>query len=303
VAATVTIIAIVSFWVTIGSVPQSFLFDQFYLYGVPYSNQDDPYWCGPASMSMVLSYWGTNISQGDIAAEIYDSRSRITRMTDMVSYPMTFGFKSQDFTGSIYDLKTWIDNGVPVVVLQRFSLEDPYGHYRVVVGYNDSSAMMFTFDPKKGINFTISYAEFAQLWQPGSTFWTTNWTLAITPENDVFINLMKQYQIDMNLERSDYDELTKEIEKLRIELRQTRDETKFYLYLFATIAIILIVTIILLGVYVATRKPHTNAPNIGIQADGEPSHQYFDGDLENARAHLGYLLSAPKAFTHRSMDG
>jgi hypothetical protein len=268
VAATATIIVIVSFWGTIGSVAQSFLFDQFYLQGVPYSNQDDPYWCGPASMSMVLGYWGTNISQGDIAAEIYDPGSRITLMTDMVSYPMTFGFKSQDFAGSIHDLKTWVDNGVPVVVLQRFSLEDPYGHYRVVVGYNDSSAMIFTFDPKKGINFTISYPEFAQLWQPGSTFWTTNWTLAITPENDVLTNLMKQHQINMNLERSDYDELTKEIEKLRIELKQTRDEATFYLNLFATTAIILIVIIISLGVYVATRKPHMNAPNIDIQADG-----------------------------------
>lgn len=269
-----TIIVTVCFWGTIGSLAQSFLFDHFYLYDVPYFDQDDPYWCGPASMSMVLGYWGTNMSQEDIAAEIYDPGSRITRMTDMVSYPTTFGFKSQDFTGSIYDLKTWIDNGVPVVVLQRFSLEDPYGHYRVVVGYNDSSAMIFTFDPKKGMNFTISYAEFAQLWQPGSTFLTTNWTLAITPENDVFTNLMKQNQIDMNLERSDYDELTKEIEKLRIELRQTRDEATFYLHLFAATTIILMVIIISLGVYIATRKPHAGAPSINIQADEETTSMF-----------------------------
>jgi len=140
----------------------------------------------------------------------------------------------------ISDLKTWIDNCVPLVVLQRFSLEDHYGHYRVVVGYNDSSAFMFTFDPKKGMNFTISYAEFAQLWHSGSTFWTTNWTLAITPENDVFTNLMRRYQIDMNLQRSNYDELAKEIENLQKELRQTQDETTFYRHLFATTTIILI---------------------------------------------------------------
>jgi len=150
---------------------------------------------GPASMSMVLDYWGTNISKEDIATEIYDPATKITYMSEMVSYPMAYGFNSQDFTGSICDLKMWINDGVPLIVLQRFSPENPYGHYRVAVGYNDSSAMIVTFDPTKGMNFTISYAEFAQLWQPGSTFSTTNWTIAITPENDVFINLMKQYLI------------------------------------------------------------------------------------------------------------
>jgi len=269
VAATATIIAIVSFWGTVGSVAQSFLFDQFYVYEVPYFNQNDPYWCGPASMSMVLGYWGNSISQEDVAAEIYDPGARITRMADMVSYPLTFGFKSQDFTGSIHDLKTWIDNGVPVIVLQRFSLEDPYGHYRVAVGYNDSSAMMVTFDPKKGMNFTITYSEFVQLWKPGSTFWTTNWTLAITPENNVFTSLMRQHQIDMNLQHSNYNKILEEIQELRGELRKTREEATLYLRLFAATTIILTVIIISLGVYIVTRKPHADATSLDIQADGE----------------------------------
>jgi len=264
-------IAIVCLLGTSRSVTSSFSFDQFYVYDVPYCNQNDPYWCGPASMSMVLGYWGNNVSQEDIAAKIYDAGARITRMTDMVAYPITYGFRSQNFTGTISGLKTWIDNGVPLIVLQRFSLEEPYGHYRVVVGYNDSSAMMFTFDPKKGINFTITYAEFTQLWRPGSTFWTTNWTLAITPENNVFASLMQQHQINTNLQHSNYNKLVEEIEELEGELRQTREEATFYLRLFAATTIIAIVIIILLGVYIAPRKPHAAAPSIGIQADGEPT--------------------------------
>jgi len=264
-------ITIACFLSTISSVAPSFLFDQFYIYDVPYFHQDDPYWCGPASMSMVLGYWGNNISQEYIAAEIYDAGARITRMTDMVSYPITYGFRSQNFTGTISDLKTWIDNGVPLIVLQRFSLEDPYGHFRVVVGYNDSSGMMFTFDPKKGMNFTITYADFTQLWRPGSTFWTTNWTMAITPENNVFTSLMKQHQINTNLQHSNYNKLVEEIEELRRELRQTREEATFYLHLFTTTMIILIVIMISLGIYIATRKLHASAPSIDTQADGEPT--------------------------------
>lgn len=261
---TATVIAI-CFLSSTGSFAHPFLFDQFYLYDVPYFSQDDPYWCGPASMSMILGYWGTNVSQEDIAAEI--CRGAITYIEDMVSYPTAYGFISQDFTGSIYDLKTWIDDGVPLIVLQRFSLEDPYGHYRVVVGYNDSSAMIFTFDPIKGMNFTISYVEFTQLWQPiiGSTFSTINWTLAITPENDVFIELMKQHQIDMNLQLSNYEELIGEIEELRNELRQVRDEATFYVCLFATTTTILIVITISLGIYIATRKPKVPSPESHLE--------------------------------------
>jgi len=255
-----TVLAITYFLGPIGSLAHPFLFDQFYLCDAPYFNQNASYWCGPASMSMVLGYWGTNRSQGDIATEIFDPGARITSMSDMVSYPTPYGFNSQDFTGSIYDLKMWINGGVPLIVLQRFSLEDPYGHYRVVVGYNDSSAMMFTLDPINGVNFTISYAKFAQLWQPGSTFSTTNWTLAITPENDVLTNLMKQHQIDMNLQRSNYDELRWEIEELRNGLRQARDEATFCVHLFATVTMILIVIVILLGAYIATRKPKIPNP-------------------------------------------
>jgi hypothetical protein len=255
-----TVIAIACFLTPVGSIAHDFLFDQFYLYDVPYFDQGDTYWCGPASMSMVLGYWGTNISKGDIATEIFDPIAKITYMMDMVSYPTTYGLDSQEFTGSIYDLKTWINHGVPLIVLQRFSLENPYGHYRVVVGYSDSSAVMFTFDPRNGINFTISYAEFARLWQPGSTFSTANWTLAITPENDVFTGLMKHHQISMNLQRSNYDELMLEIEELRNELGQVRNETTFYVNLFATTTIILIVVIMLLGVYIATRKPKISSP-------------------------------------------
>lgn len=256
-----TLIVITFFFSPIYTIGNSFSFDQFYLYGVPYFGQDATYWCGPACMSMVLGYWGTNLSQGDIAAEIYDAGARITRVTDMVSYPRVYSFTSQDFTGSIYDLKTWINNGVPLIVLQRLSLENPYGHYRVVVGYNDSSAMIVTFDPIKGMNFTISYTEFAQLWQPGSTFSTTNWTLAITPENDVFTDLMKQHQIDMNLQLSNYNELLLEIEEIRKELRRSQDEKTFCLRIFAVTTMILVVVIISFGVYIAFRKPKISGGN------------------------------------------
>ncbi len=76
-------------------------------------------------MSMVLGYWGNNISQEHVAAEIYDSGAKITRMADMVSYPVIQGFRSQNFTGTISDLKTWIDDGVPIIVFTKIFTRRP----------------------------------------------------------------------------------------------------------------------------------------------------------------------------------
>jgi len=84
------------------------------------------------------------------------------------------------------------------LVLQRFSVQDSYGHYRVIVGYNDKEGTFITFDPILGRNYNISYTEFTELWKPGSTFSTCNWTLLITP-NDIFLTeLMAKYQFSMN---------------------------------------------------------------------------------------------------------
>lgn len=48
----------------------------YYIPDVPFVIQK-PYWCGPACLSMVLQYWGVNVSQGEIAAEIYDPETHI----------------------------------------------------------------------------------------------------------------------------------------------------------------------------------------------------------------------------------
>jgi len=176
-----------------GGVPES-----FHLYNVPYVEQMDPYWCGPASLAIVLNYWGYPINQSVIAAEIYDAEHHLTYISDMVHYPETLGFISEASSSNLSYVKEMLRLGVPVIVLQRFSSTVSYGHYRVVVGYDDGVGCFSVDDPILGENYRIPYKSFVSLWRSGSTFKVENWTLVITPRDDVLKMQMMEYQLQMN---------------------------------------------------------------------------------------------------------
>ena len=176
----------------------SYEFSEFYVYGVPYVYQGPTYLCGPASLSMVLNYWGHNVTMEGIASQIYDPQKRLTTMDNMTLYPQTLGFNTESTEGSISYIEINIQKGIPLIVLQKLSLQDSYGHYRVVVGYNAKNNTLIVFDPILGKNYLLSYNVFMELWKPGSTFSTYNWTLAIKPRNEVLVNLMSDYQGYLN---------------------------------------------------------------------------------------------------------
>lgn len=181
-------------------------FSIFYVYNVPYVRQTDTYWCGPASLTMILNYWSANVTQEEVATEIYDPATNLTTISEMKAYPQEREFKTEELTGSINHLKEWISRGCPLIVLQKFSLQNTYGHYRVVVGYNDEKELVITFDPILGSNYNLTYTEFAELWKPGSTFSTFNWTLVVIPKDSFLTNLMEKYQLLLNQRTSSTDE-------------------------------------------------------------------------------------------------
>ncbi len=170
----------------------------FHIFEVPYSSQSNVYWCGPASLVMVLGYWGVNVTQEDVAAEIYDPEARLTDISAMKSFARNQGFRTEELNGTIDCLREWISRGCPAIVLQKISPQNPYGHYRVVLGYDDEKEIMTTFDPTFGTNYNITYAEFAELWKPGTTFQTCNWTLLVIPKNGFLICQAEKRQLFLN---------------------------------------------------------------------------------------------------------
>lgn len=113
------------------------------LKNVPYLQQKGAY-CGPASLSMVLGYWGVKKSQDEIAATVYTGVAGTASQT-IEAYCKSLGFEARAFQG---DPKTWkrlLDQGLPVLWLKWSG--NTSSHYTVVVGYNELEKSFILHNP------------------------------------------------------------------------------------------------------------------------------------------------------------
>jgi predicted double-glycine peptidase len=272
-----TLTTLIIAYILITGSTRAFFLDSFYIQGVPYV-LEEPHWCGPACLSMVLRYWGLNITQQEIAEEIYDPESQGTATEFMATYARERGFEVEDFHGSIDDIKSWLRDGVPLIVIQKFVVMSEDLHYRVVVGYNESSQTIITYDPEEGQNYTLTYTTFSDLWETSS-----NRTIAVTPSNTVLREAIREYQIEANLGTgnnygqlvgeleilsSENKQLIKELETLRSDYNQTvrnLENTRFTLQIFTVATIILLaITIIITTRYLMltrARKAYNRQSN------------------------------------------
>ena len=129
---------------------------------VPFVRQK-PGYCGPASLAMVLGYWDVKVSQDEVARELGLEEGGAASVQDMAWYSEKHGLDAEIVTGNLSLLKRMVDQGIPIIVLQKYSETSPSGHYRVVVGYDDTSGRLCLLDPHLG-RITMSYGEFAGLW-------------------------------------------------------------------------------------------------------------------------------------------
>jgi predicted double-glycine peptidase len=126
---------------------------------------------------MVLNYWGDRIDQLAVGMAI-DPEHDGTPWSLMVDYAKRRGFEVHVFDeasskhfywsnmSSMDELKMWVSRDYPVIVCQRYGIPGPYereGHYRVVIGYDDRSRIVYTADPAAGY-YTFSYDKFNEIW-------------------------------------------------------------------------------------------------------------------------------------------
>ncbi len=126
---------------------------------VPYFSQWDPNAnasnddCGPTCISMILSFYGTNISPNDIFAKTGAAKEQLITIQQMQNAVASIGFLSTYKVGLTVDnLKAYLDQGIPVIALVHMgdfnSRQDKNfagGHLVVVVGYRDDG--YFVNDP------------------------------------------------------------------------------------------------------------------------------------------------------------
>jgi tetratricopeptide (TPR) repeat protein len=127
--------------------------------------------CGPANLSMALSFWGWQGSQNDTAAFLKPNpRDKNVMPYEMANYvnEMT-GLKALvRFGGDVQLLKTFIAAGFPVIIEKGF--EGPnfpgwMGHYEVVNAYDDGRGRFTVQDSYIMADLPIPYDELEYHWQ------------------------------------------------------------------------------------------------------------------------------------------
>jgi len=127
--------------------------------------------CGPANLSMALSYWGWQGDQRTTAPFLkpnerdknvmpYEMEAYVEGQTDLLATVRVGGDANK--------LKAFISSGYPVLVEKGFegvNFDGWMGHYQVVTGYNDTTGEFFVQDSYKGPGMAIPYDQFINDWR------------------------------------------------------------------------------------------------------------------------------------------
>lgn len=133
--------------------------------------------CGPANLTQVLNWYGSEITQADVAGYLKpnpeDRNVSPWQIADYVNEQMAGqGFKAIARSGGDLDMiKRFIAAGFPVVIEKGYELPDSgwWGHYLTIYGYDDAKQELYSQDsylgPFDNSGRTDPYEEFTSFWQ------------------------------------------------------------------------------------------------------------------------------------------
>lgn len=131
--------------------------------------------CGPANITMALSYFSWQGSQEEAARFLKpDREDKNVNPSEMVAFVNeNTGVKAiTRIGGSMELLKQFIAAGHPVIIETGYAPEgyDWIGHYRTVVGYDDGQQLFYVYDSylgsgQAGEGLSVPYDQFDRDWQ------------------------------------------------------------------------------------------------------------------------------------------
>lgn len=151
---------------------------------VPYLVQKHKF-CGPASVSMLLGYWGVRKTQDDIGHVIYTGITGEPPEA-IVEYVRELGFRSATFEGGVPVWKRLIDAGIPVLWMQLDEPMPGQGHYVVITGYDDIAKEIIVHNPWYATETRVSYALLDDYWPLP----TLHSSIAVVPSSDARVSLL-----------------------------------------------------------------------------------------------------------------
>lgn len=159
--------------------------------------------CGPANLTQVLNWYGSTITQEDVASYLKpnpeDRNVSPWQISDYVNERMP-GFKAITRSGGDLEmLKRFLAAGFPVVIEKGYELPDSgwWGHYLTLYGYDDDLQELYSQDsylgPFDGSGRTDLYRDFLPYWQQ----FNNNFYVVYRPEQEETVkSLMGEEMFD-----------------------------------------------------------------------------------------------------------
>jgi ABC-type bacteriocin/lantibiotic exporter with double-glycine peptidase domain len=113
---------------------------------------------------MVMNYYGVNVTQEEIAREIFETGLEGTISMQLVLYPVQKGFEAEMYNGHLEDLKEKVRAMFPLIVSVREREGAERGHYMVVWGFDEWGRQIFAHPGKKE-RYVIGYEDFLDMWK------------------------------------------------------------------------------------------------------------------------------------------
>lgn len=156
--------------------------------------------CGPASLSMLLSYANINISQAELGNNLRpyenpqgDNDDKSVTLAEMAEESKRYNLiPFHRPTGSMELLKILIANDIPVVVRTWLHPGEDIGHYRLVRGYDDSTQEIIQDDSYEGKDLRYKYETFRAMWQP----FNYEFLIAVPPEKEALVQSILGSTVD-----------------------------------------------------------------------------------------------------------
>lgn len=129
--------------------------------------------CGPASLSMALSYYGESVTQKELGDDLRpyqvaggDNDDKSVTLAELAEKAKEYGFTVYHRPGgSVEVLQRLVALDLPVVTRTWLKVNDDIGHYRVVKGYDKASGTLIQDDSLQGKNLTYTNADFDTIWR------------------------------------------------------------------------------------------------------------------------------------------
>lgn len=149
--------------------PSAFTLNGFTYYAQTWNN------CGPATLTMALSYFGYADGQARAASWLkpnYEDKN--VSPWQMVEYvntqvPEIPVYAKMRYGGNLDTLKRFVSNGFPTIIEMGYDPERAnqgwMGHYLLVVGYDDAAQQIITYDSYDGQNHPYTYEHVNEYWE------------------------------------------------------------------------------------------------------------------------------------------